>query len=55
MQTTVNLVQFVDFLTGKGSSKEQAIDAFGEMDTEGEGTVDVTFCLSVNPCYCSID
>ena len=46
-QSTVNLVQFVDFATGKEVSREEAVAYFSDLDVEGEGTVDITYFLSV--------
>ena len=70
-QSTVNMVQVVDFLTGKGVSKEEAMEVrtegggwrvegggwrviifppqfFGDVDREGEGTVNITYLLTVS-------
>jgi len=43
----VNEVQVVDFLTGKGVSKEEAMEFFGDVDWEGEGSVNITYLLTV--------
>ena len=45
-QTSINLVQFVDFLTPK-ATREEAIEVFNDLDSEGEGLVDITSFLSV--------
>lgn len=41
------MVQFVDFLASK-ASKEEAIEAFSNLDMEGEGLLEVTWLLAVS-------
>ena len=43
----MNAAEFVDYLVGKGCGQQEATTSFEELDTEGEGMVDVTYCLSV--------
>ena len=56
-QTTVNMAQFVDFLSSKiqytdsattsQSPKDEAMQVFNDLDAGGEGVVDITWLLSV--------
>ncbi|CAI8006132.1 Zinc finger ZZ-type and EF-hand domain-containing protein 1 [Geodia barretti] len=44
---SVNMVQVVEHLTGKGVSREEAVEFFSEVDREGEGHVDIAYLLMV--------
>jgi hypothetical protein len=44
---TVNMVQVVEHLTGKGVSKQEALEFFSEVDRDGEGQVDIAYLLMV--------
>ncbi len=44
--------EFVNFLSGKGCGVPEATTCFQELDSEGEGGIDVTYCLAVSACVC---
>ncbi len=43
--------EFVNFLTGKGCDLAEATTCFQELDTDGEGGADITYCLAVSYMY----
>ncbi len=47
-QSIVGMGEFVNFLTGKGCDLAEATTCFQELDTEGEGGTDITYCLAVS-------
>ncbi|XP_064406559.1 zinc finger ZZ-type and EF-hand domain-containing protein 1-like isoform X2 [Halichondria panicea] len=47
MESIVGMGEFVNFLTGKGCDLAEATTCFQELDTEGEGGTDITYCLAV--------
>lgn len=48
-QNTINMVQFVDFITSKSrNAREEAMEVFHNMDAEGDGMVEVTWLLAVS-------
>ena len=47
-QSTVGMGELTNFLTGKGCDLAEATTCFQELDTDGEGGADITYCLAVS-------